>query len=443
MSISVQSLGFDAEIESGMRQRTFASCAIVLFALTTFATWSAFAPLSSAVVAGGIVNPDSRTKTVQHLEGGIIREILVSDGSLVAAGQDLLILDDTRARASVAMLSAQYRAALATETRLTAERDHLDRVAFPPELLAAAVNPEVQQSLAAESARFDARRDALAGEKSILEQRILQLNEEMAGWQAQRVAADGQLALLGEEIQVVQKLVADGHERKPRLLALQRAAKQTEGERGRFMGEIARTKQGIGEARLRISQLSTTMSREVADELKEVQNRRYDLQERLRAAEDSLTRTRIKAPQAGTVVRLGFFTPEGVIPPAAAILDIVPADDRTIVEARIRPDDINNVRVGMSAQVWPTAFNLRRTPPLSGVVEYISADRIVERGLDKPYYFARIEIDPQSAAHLPNGIKALIPGMPTEVIVESDTHTLMDYILSPISRSMRHAFREK
>lgn len=430
---------FQDEISS----RLLVSLAITLTAACAFLAWSSIAPLSSAIVANGMIVPDSRTKTVQHLDGGIISKILVTDGSIVEAGQDLLALDDTRARTAVALLTSQYHAALSLESRLIAERDGADHISFPDDLITSASIPEVNQTMASERNRFVARHKALTGETAILQQRVAQLEEEITGYQAQQHAANGQLALLAEEINVVRDLVNAGHERKPRLLALQRAAREIEGERGLYIGQIARARQGIGEAHLRISQLSVTRMREVADELKDVQVRVLDLKERLNAAEDSLTRTLIKAPHAGVVVRLGYFTTGGVIPAAAPILNIVPKDDRTIVEARIRPEDIDSVQLGMEAQVWPTAFNLRQTQALTGTIKDVSADRLVEHDSDRSYYLARVEIQPDSATQLPNGIKSLIAGMPAEVIIETRARTFADYLMKPITGSIRRAFREE
>jgi HlyD family type I secretion membrane fusion protein len=442
METDLHTAALPEDLWRGIRRRLIFSLAAVMTAIGGFLAWSEAAPLSSAILAPGMVVPDSRTKTVQHLEGGIVRDILVTDGSKVEPGQDLLVLDDTRVRASVALLTSQFHSALALEARLIAERDGNPDIEFPTELLDAGTVPDVQQALLSETARFNTRREALAGETAILQQRIAQLEEEIRGLQAQHAATEGQLVLLAEEIAVVRQLVDAGHERKPRLLALSRAARQTEGDRGLYVGQIARAHQSIGEARLRISQLNVTRAREIADELKEVRGQLVDLRERLYAAEDTLSRTRIKAPQGGTVVRLGYFTVGGVIAPGAPILDIVPQDDRTIVEARVRPDDIDDLRTGTQAQVRPTAFHARNLRPLSGTVTAISADRLTDRDSGRSYYSARIEIEADSARDLPNGVKALIAGMPAEVIIETRARTFADYVLMPLASSMRRAFRE-
>lgn len=428
-------------LQHGISCRVRAGAVVMLTALCGFIAWSCAAPLNSAIIAAGVVVPDSRTKTVQHLEGGIIREIFVTDGSHVEVEQDLILLDGTRAQTAVVLLASQYRAALALEARLLAERDGVGVIEFPVELLKSET-PDVRHAMASETARFNARREALAGETAILRQRIAQLGEEIGGLKAQQAATDGQLALLDEEISVVRQLVESGHERKPRLLALSRTARQVEGDRGLTVGQIARARQSIGEAQLRISQLNVVRSRDISDELKDVQIRVFDLRERLHAAEDALGRMRIRAPQAGTVVRLGYFTVGGVIPAGAPILDIVPSDDLTIVEARVRPEDIEDLRPGMLAQVRPSAFHVRNMRALSGTIKHVSADRLTERDTGRPYFQCRIEIDPKSASDLPGGLKALIVGMPAEVIVETRPRTFADYIMMPLTSSMRRAFRE-
>jgi HlyD family type I secretion membrane fusion protein len=429
-------------IGASSRRRILIGVAVIIASFGGFGAWAALAPLNSAAIAPGALVVDSHVKTVQHLEGGIIKEIFVGDGATVAAGQVLLRLDDTRVRASVDQLTGQYRAARALEARLLAERDGAREIAFPDDLLAVRDNPDVDKAIAGQRALFAVRRDTLAGDIAIQHQRIAQFNEEIIGLDAQRNSADGQLALLKEEIQVVEALLLAGQERKPRLLALQRARRQIEGDRGRFLASIARAKQSIGETQLQVSQLSVMRLKEATDELREVQIRIFDLRERLRAAEDTLDKMTLRAPQAGTVVRMSYFTLGGVIAAGQPILDIVPADDQLMVEARVRPEDIDTVRLGMSAEIRLDAFNQRRMPLLLGRVVQVSADRLTDRRTDIAYFTARVELDRESVKLVPGGAAALFPGMPAEVIIETGQRTALDYFVAPIARSLSRGFRE-
>ncbi len=403
--------------------------------------WAALAPLTSAAVASGVVKVDSNRKTVQHLEGGIIAALVVQNGDRVGAGELLVRLDAAQARAGWALLRGQHDALAARAARLAAERDGAAAIAFDGDLAARRADPAVAAILAGQETVFASRRTTLAGQLDILRQRQEQLEAEIASRRAQLAAARRQQALLGEEIADVQVLVKKGLERRTRLLGLRRQQAALEGAQGEQQGLIARARQQIGEARLQIINRRNGQIDQVVAELAEVRSRLGELKERLVASRDVLARRAIVSPIAGTVVNLRFFTPGGVIGPGEPILDIVPLDDRLVVEARIRPLDIDVVRPGLAAEVRLTAFKQRTTPTLKGRVAYVSADRLVDGASGVAYFTARIEIPAGELARLA-GV-ALYPGMPAEVMVVTGRRTALGYLLDPLTASLGRAFREE
>ncbi len=322
----------------------------------------------------------------------------------------------------------------ALETRLIAERDSHDEITFPDWLLIDHDDPEVASVIDGETSIFDARRKTLASQVAVLGQRIAQFDEEIIGLGGQVAAEDVRLLLIAEETDAVLVLLEKGLERKPRLLALQRRGAEIVGSRSSNMAQIARVKQNIGEARLRISELDTTRINEVVEQLGTAQNELFDLAERIHAADDILLRTAILAIQDGTVVNLQVHTTGGVIAPGAPLLDIVPSGDALIIEARVDPRDIDVVHWGLQARVRLTAFNQRSTVPMSGRVLSVSADNIIDERTGQAYYLARIKLD-KDPVEIGNGV-SLYPGMQAEVMIVTGARTVLDYLLAPISRSI-------
>lgn len=402
--------------------------------------WAATADLSSAAVAHGRVTVDSNRKTVQHLEGGIIRTLHVKDGDHVKAGAPLITLDDAQARATYELLNAQFMSLRAQEARLIAERDALPAVQFPKELLEAAGNPEAVQVMEGQKSLLEKRRQSQETRHAILGQRIAQLHSEIDSLAGQMAATDRQLASIGDEERTVRGLVAKGLERKPRLQALERNAAQLKGQRDALTAGIAKAEQEISEARYEDVGLDNELQTEVAAELRETQTRLADLRERLSAAGDVLKRQVIAAPIAGTVVEMQYFTTGGVIAGGRPILDIVPQDDTLIVEAKVRPTDIDNVAQGLPAEVNFTAFKARTTPTLKGNVSYISPDSLADERTGQHYYTARVSIPSDQLALLDG--QALTPGMPADVMIVTGERTALQYLMQPLTDSFRNAFRE-
>jgi membrane fusion protein, type I secretion system len=415
-------------------------CSVIGLCVVGLGAWGGSAPLSGAAIAAGQVVVDSYRKTVQHLEGGIVREIAVADGDVVRPGQLLVRMDDTKARTSLDSLQGRYFAARAQEARLTAERDEASEIAFPRELLATA-HAAAAEAMAGQRKIFAARRTWVAGQAAILNQQISQLREEIAALQEQVASETRQTGLIKEEMEGVEALVNKGLERKARLLALQRNAEEIGARRSDHVGQIARAKQKIGEAELQITDLQNKRVDEIMRDLRSTQDDLFDLKEKLFAARDVLERTEVRAPRDGVIVNRRVHTIGGVVNPGDALLEIVPQTEELIIEARVRMDDIDQVRPGLPVQVRLTAYKQRWTPTVEGTVRTVSADRLQDSRSGDAFFIARIGVDPASLAKLPN--VELYPGMPADVLIVTQPRTALDYMLLPITASLAHAFREQ
>lgn len=415
--------------------------ALVLSTLGGFAAWATLAPLAEAVVAGGTVKVDSSRKQIQHLEGGIVKEILVRDGDQVKQGDVLVRLDETRAAASVAILRDGHDAAVAQEARLLAERDDLEALEFPQSLIARADDPKVQGLLKSQAVLWEARRSALEGEVQILEKQVAQLREDINGYQGQISAKTKQLTFVRDELGSVVELQKKGLSGKQPVLELEREAADLEGDRAELRSQISATETEIARKELEIFQVGKSFRQKVVDELKKVQSEINDYRERLNAAEHLYGQTEVRAPVDGVVVGSGVHTIGGVIPPGGTLLELVPVNDKLIVEARINPQDIDKVQVGLPARIKFTAFKQRTTPELAGTLRYVSADVLRDPQSEMVYFVARIEVPEEEVVRL--GGKQLQPGMMAEVFIRTGERTMVDYLIQPLRDSFRRAWLEE
>lgn len=426
----------------GMRLWAFIGIFIVVLFFGGLGAWAALAPLHSAAIAQGEVVVESSRQTVQHKEGGIIQEIVVDSGQKVSAGDVLVRLDATQERARLDLLMGRFHTSLAREARLTAELKGRSEIDFPDKLLEARdAYPSVREMIQTQQELFQERRTSIEGEISVLEKRIDQHNEEIAGLRAQIASIEQQTRLIDEETASVARLVEKGLERKPRLLALQRRQAELEGTRGDLLSRIARAKASISEAEARILQLRNKRREEVATQLRETRDQLFEVRERLHAQRDVVARTEIRAPMSGTVVDMQYHTAGGVISPGSKVMDIVPGNDRMMIEARVRPSDIDVVRAGLQATVRFTAYSQRTTPSITGTVTRVSADRLVDEQSGNAYYKARIEVNQDQVSQLKN--VELYPGMPADVMIRTGQRTALDYILSPITDTLARSMREQ
>jgi len=438
----LEELGIDVLAEGPkLRREVTLAVAVIVLSFGGFGFWSTLAPLSSAAVAPGRVVVRDNSKTVQHLEGGLIREIVVREGDRVAAGDVLLRLDETQARATRRVLQNRFDALSVENARLGAEREGADAVAFPEAIVARRDELRVDELLRGQERIFQKRREALAGQGSIVEQRVFQFQSEIASYAAKVKATDQQLAAMREEMEGVNRLVEKGYEARPRLLKFQRELAALEGTRQSTLALMARARQEIGEARMEIAQIESNMHNEVVVEQQEVRERLTETEEALRAAADVQSRLEIRAPIAGTIVNLRYFTAGGVIREGDPILDIVPAGGELIVEARVNPTDIETVREGLEASVRMTAFKQRVVPPLMGRVDHVSADALSDERSGLSYYEAWITIPSEELEKL--GGLELQPGMPADTLIITGERSLLQYLLEPFTASFRRALREE
>lgn len=414
--------------------------AVVAIAFGGFGTWAATAPLNSAAVAHGEVKVETYRKTIQHREGGIVRAVLVADGDRVTAGQPLLQLDDTSIRARWTQLKNQYWDQLGNKARLTAERDGSDTIDFAA-AFAGEASPRVDEIRHTQENLFHARRDLLAGQVAVLNKRIDSMRREADSVEAERQSKDRQLAIIREELGTVEQLVQRGLDRRPRLLQLRREAERLQGERDDHGASIARISQSIAGTELDIANIRSTHLQQVAADLDKAGNDIRDLEQQITAAEDALTRTIIRAPKDGVVVGLKVHTVGQVLQPGEDVMDVVPAHDGLIVEARVQPEDIDRVHVGVKADVRLHSFVRSLTPPVKGTVTQVSADLMRDpRNNNQAYYLARIALDPQGVGKLPG---PLTPGMQGDVLISTGERSALEYLLAPLSRAMAVAMRER
>lgn len=420
-----------------LRRPLLVAASVIALFFGGLGIWSVTATLASAALAPGTISPDGSRRTIQHLEGGIIADIRVAEGSRVRAGDVLMVLEDISADASVDLLVGRRRALAAARARLAAEEAGESEISFPAWL---SEDEAAAGILAAERNRFAARRASREGLVEVMERRIDQHHAEITGLEAQIEARTLQLDLIAEEIAAVRTLLDQGLERRPRLLALQRTEADIMAARAENRAGIARARQAIAQTEAEILNLDRQAREEATAELAGVRADLSAVRDQLRAARDVLTRTTITAPLDGEVVDLRFTTLGGVVGAGEPILDIVPADEELLVEARIAPTDIDAVHPGLEARVILSSYAQRNLPRLSGTVRTVSADALVDETTGRTYYLARISVDEDGLAAL-DGVE-LVPGMPAEVAVVTGERTPFDYLADPFLDSFRRAFKE-
>ena len=412
---------------------------LALFALVFgfFGFWAGLAPLDGAAFAPGTVTVKSYKKTVQHLEGGIVSDILVQNGDLVESGQPLLLLDATQPRASLEMANSEYIALKTTEARLIAERNGLEAVDYPSSLSRA--DDRVREEVAAQNEIFKARKTANVGRTDILEQRVEALENQVVGMEALRKAKQILAQSYLDELSDTQTLLEKGFSEKTLLRQAERNYAAASGEAADLIANIAATKVQIGETQLQILQQDSEFQNEVVTQLGQVQTSLKDVNERITALRDVVSRTTVVAPDSGVVNGMQVHTVGGVIGSGAAIAEIVPESDELVLEAGVNPVDIDRVSVGQEARIRFSTFG-SRAPTIFGTVLTISADSMTNEMTGVPFYLARVEVNPEGMSEL--GDLALMPGMPAEVFINTGSRTLLQYLFKPFSNAIARSFNE-
>lgn len=421
----------------------FAGLSLIILFFGGFALWSALAPLNAAVQAQGEITFDTKRKTVQHLEGGIVKQILVREGDDVKAGQPLIILQDEQIRPTVDLLEGQNLSEIAASARLEAEKNDQSTIVFPALLTSRAGDPAIARIIQSETKLFNAKRESYLSQVNVLKSQLHQTREEISGLKEQLGEKKKELSSLAEQLASSRELQKDGYLPRTAVLDLERMhAERSAGLNG-INAAIAANTEKLAELELRISGIRSARLQDAMNELKQSSVRRLELEERIRPSKNALERGVIRAPVSGKVVDLKVSTIGGVISGKEPLMDIVPASDHLILDAKIGVNDINDVRPGLPAEVTLTAFKASSTPQILATVTYVSADRLSTRTPqgEFPYYSVRLELDPQSLKDA--GMVKLYPGMAAQVSITTAPRTAFDYFIGPLTQRLGRAFHEK
>jgi HlyD family secretion protein len=426
---------------ASIRRNILAGMTVFVLLAAGVGGWAGTTALSGALIASGSIVVDSNVKKVQHLTGGVVGELRVREGDRVKAGDIVARLDQTVTRSNLAIITKGLDELSARKARLAGERDGLDTIVFPADLQARENDSDVAQIIASERKLFELRRSARSGQKAQLRQQSAQLLEEIAGLTAQQKAKVSEIALINRELEGVRELFKKNLVQINRLTQLEREATRLDGEQAQLVASVAQTKRKITEIELKIIQIDQDLSSEVAKEMREIDAKIGEFVERRIAAEDQLQRVDIRAPQDGTVFQLSVHTVGGVIGPGETLMLIVPGGDSLMVEAKVNPQDIEQLQLHQKAVLRFSAFNLATTPEINGKVSRISADISSDQRTGQNYYTVRISIPAEELSRL--GEAKLVPGMPVECFIQTGERTVISYLLKPLRDQMMRTFREK
>jgi len=426
-------LGPDTRVE--LRRQVLRAIVPLALVVAVGGLWAATAPLSGAIVAPAQIKVELNRKTIQHQEGGIVREILVRDGQKVSAGDPLVVVSDLRSSAELSVLQEQLRAERIRQARATAEASLEPRFTVPEDLAS-----EAAEHLARERALFAARRRTLDEQIVSVQVQIKQAQAQAAALETQIAATETSTRLSDEELEINSKLAQQGYVQRTRVLALQRAAADYRGKLGEYGSDLALARQRAAELEARIAQLRNQYQSAAADELKEASAKVRELEERVRPSQDQVERQLVRAPVDGEVMALRVTAPGEAIGPRQPILDVVPAREKLVIEGRIRPEDIDNVRKDALAEVRLTAFDARTTPLLQGKVVFVSPDRVTKPDSSESWFTAVVEVDTASLKNHPQ--LRLQAGMPAEIYVATRPRTVVAYLARPLIGFASRAMRE-
>jgi HlyD family secretion protein len=429
------------EVEANVKTYLAAGLAVVFFMIGGIGVWAASTNIAGAVIGSGLVVVESNVKKVQHSTGGIVGEIYVKNGSKVKAGDVLIRLDETLTRTNEQMISKQLDQLLMREARLKAERDDAASVIVPELLASRSLEPDVAEIIGGERSLFATRRDSKDGQLSQLKERVGQLTQESEGISAQIEAKTREVKLITDELSGLSDLEAKQLVTTTKVAALKREKARLEGELGQYEASLAQTSGRKTEVALQMARLDQEMKTQVVNDLRDTQTKIAEFVERKIAAADQLRRVDIRSPQDGIVHQLAVFTVGGVISPGEQIMLIVPQDDRLLIEAKISPKDIDQVRPGMQARLRFSAFNQQTTPQISGEVTSVSPDLSRDPINGEIYFTVRISISDAERAKL--GANKLQPGIPVEVHITTEERTALSYLLKPMADQINRAFRER
>ncbi len=424
-----------------IRRHLLLGVATIILLVGGIGGWAATSEFAGAVIAQGQLVVDSNVKKVQHPTGGVVAELNVRDGDQVKMGDVIVRLDDTQTRANLSIVSKGLDELTARRAREEAELEGDEQVTFPPDLLTRQSDPEVARIVKGEAKLFETRRKSREGLKAQLGERVQQSEEEIRGLAAQVASKEKQVEWIQQELEGVRDLWSKKLVQFNRVTSLEREQARLEGERGQLIAAIAQAKGKIAETRIQILQIDQDMRTEVGKDLADIRAKTAELIEKRVAAEDQLKRIDIRSPQNGMVHQLDVHTVGGVISAGQQIMLIVPAADKLIVEAKVQPQDIDQVRIGQAAVMRFSNFNTRTTPEVNGEVTFVSADVTQDQRTGISYYTVRIAVPPEELARLE--AQKLQPGMPVEVFIQTTVRTVVSYFVRPFQDQIAKAFREK
>ncbi|WP_114964892.1 HlyD family type I secretion periplasmic adaptor subunit [Alkalilacustris brevis] len=413
----------------------------LLLLIGGFGSWAVLTDISGAVIAPGQLEVEQNRQVVQHPDGGVVEQILVSEGQSVAAGAPLLQLDGSLLRSELAIVESQFFETLARRGRLEAERDGAEHPTFPAELVAAADNLEIAALIAGQERLFAARGESLEQLVAQLDRRQEQIENQILGIDAQTLALEQQMALVEEELSAQRTLLAQGLAQAARVLALQREEARLRGALGELTADRARAGGAITEITVERLRLVSTRREEAETELRDLGVRALELAERRRALAERIDRLELRAPVSGIVYGLQVTTPRAVLRAADPVLYLVPQDRPLVIAARVDPTDIDQVEIGQEARLMFPAFSMRTTPELLGRVTGLSADAFTDGASGLSYYRAEIMLEPDETDKLEG--RALIPGMPVDVFLQTEARSPLAYLVKPLSDYFTRAFRER
>lgn len=441
---------FESEVIASISKPLKFGIILVLIFVVGFGGWGLFARIDKAAIAVGEIVPGGNNRVVQHLEGGVIEEILVKEGDVVEKGEVLIKLSKSSAGANVEIYETALNTSVAEYARLVAERDSKDKVTYPAKW---SEDPEkYKEYVETQNQIFRERVTAYKGKVDILNERSNQLQSEISGMKSQLQSTYQQMNYADKEIEAVEKLLASGNTTMSRLLALKTRRSEIEGRIGELKSSIAKGEQAISENKLNIINLKNETQNEVAEKIKEIQAKVNELKERGGSASDVLSRTEIRAPAAGIVKDLKFKTAgsSGVIPPNGEVLTIVPSGEDMIADVKISPNDIDVVRKpNLKTRIRLSAYSARHIPMLQGVLTYVSADSFKDQQTQQNFYKGRVSIDisplKKILASKPevDHEAYLYPGMPVEVYIVTGERSPISYLVDPLRNDLRKSMREE
>jgi epimerase transport system membrane fusion protein len=428
-----------ARVSDSARGAVLAGLAVVVLFFGASGVWAALAPLDGAIIGDGVVTVDGNRKGVQHLDGGIVKEIKVKEGDHVAIGDVLVVLDSERLSAQASIYAQQLVVARATEARLKAELAGAESVGFPEEMLASD-EPYVKAAMARQASEFATRRTALQGNEQVLQHRINDLQQQIEGRNARQKALEAQLASFTSERKSLEGLLDHGLTTADRVRDLDRQASGLEAEISDNVAAIGSAQENIRENQQQIVQLTNDRRTQVASDLDDIQSKILDLGPSLENARASLLRTVVRSPYEGKVVGLKVFSTGAVVAPGGSILEIVPDRTDLVIETRLRVEDISDLQPGASAEVHFTTYQRLYVPMMHAKVSKVSADRLTDERTGTAYYLAQVIVDPDDLRK--NADVRLYPGMPAQVMITTQKRSALEYLVGPLFASFDTAFRQ-